>query len=88
MLKLVSTGNTATLLKTHGLPVTTVTEYTGFPEIMDGRVKTLHPRIYGGVLARRDVDADTMIAHDIPDIDLLLLTFIHLKKSAKMKMPR
>lgn len=71
--ELISTGNTAELLKSHGLPVTTVGEYTGFPEIMHGRVKTLHPKIHGGILGRRDVDAEIMIAHDIPDIDLVVV---------------
>lgn len=71
--ELISTGNTASLLKQHGLPVITVNEYTGFPEIMNGRVKTLHPKIAGGILGRRDVDGDIMLAHDIPDIDLVVV---------------
>ena len=71
--ELISTGNTAALLKEHGLPVTPVSEYTGFPEMMGGRVKTLHPKIHGGILGRRDIDADTMIAHEIPDIDLVVV---------------
>jgi phosphoribosylaminoimidazolecarboxamide formyltransferase/IMP cyclohydrolase len=71
--QLISTGNTAALLKEHGLPVTEVGDYTGFPEIMQGRVKTLHPKIHGGILGRRDVDADVMIAHDIQDIDLVIV---------------
>ncbi|HYP34337.1 MAG TPA: bifunctional phosphoribosylaminoimidazolecarboxamide formyltransferase/IMP cyclohydrolase, partial [Burkholderiaceae bacterium] len=53
--KLLSTGGTAKLLAASGLPVTEVAEVTGFPEMLDGRVKTLHPRIHGGLLARRDV---------------------------------
>src|ERR1700759_1101712 len=52
--KLLSTGGTAKLLAAQGLPVTEVAEITGFPEMLDGRVKTLHPRIHGGLLARRD----------------------------------
>lgn len=72
-IELISTGNTASLLKQHGLPVITVNEYTGFPEIMNGRVKTLHPKIAGGILGRRDVDGDTMLAHGIPDIDLVVV---------------
>lgn len=71
--EILSTGNTATLLKEHGLPVTQVSEYTGFPEMMQGRVKTLHPKIHGGILGRRDVDSEIMIAHDIPDIDLVVV---------------
>jgi phosphoribosylaminoimidazolecarboxamide formyltransferase/IMP cyclohydrolase len=53
--KLLSTGGTAKLLLEAGLPVTEVAEHTGFPEMLDGRVKTLHPSIHGGLLARRDV---------------------------------
>ncbi|MBS0290440.1 MAG: bifunctional phosphoribosylaminoimidazolecarboxamide formyltransferase/IMP cyclohydrolase [Proteobacteria bacterium] len=71
--ELVSTGNTAALLKAHGLPVMSVNEYTGFPEIMQGRVKTLHPKIAGGILGRRDIDADIMLTHEIPDIDLVVV---------------
>jgi phosphoribosylaminoimidazolecarboxamide formyltransferase/IMP cyclohydrolase len=55
--KLLSTGGTARLLPDAGLPVTEVAEHTGFPEMLDGRVKTLHPRIHGGLLARRDLPA-------------------------------
>ena len=71
--ELLSTGNTAKLLQSQGLPVTPVSEYTGFPEMMDGRLKTLHPKIHGGILGRRDVDEDVMITHDIPDIDLVVV---------------
>ena len=51
--KLLSTGGTAKLLADAGLPVTEVSDYTGFPEMMDGRVKTLHPKVHGGILGRR-----------------------------------
>lgn len=71
--ELISTGQTAELLKSHGLPVITVSDYTGFPEIMHGRVKTLHPKIHGGILGKRDRDSDVMIEHDIPDIDLVVV---------------
>ena len=54
-IKLLSTGGTAKLLADQGLPVTEVAELTGFPEMLDGRVKTLHPKVHGGLLARRDV---------------------------------
>ena len=53
-------------------PVIDVSAYTGFPEIMDGRVKTLHPRVHGGLLGRRGVDDAVMAKHDIPPIDLLV----------------
>ena len=52
--RLISTGGTARLLADQGLPVTEVAEVTGFPEMLDGRVKTLHPKVHGGLLARRD----------------------------------
>jgi phosphoribosylaminoimidazolecarboxamide formyltransferase/IMP cyclohydrolase len=71
--ELLSTGGTAKLLVDHGIPVIEVSKYTGFPEIMDGRVKTLHPRVHGGLLGRRGVDDDVMAKHDIPPIDLLVV---------------
>ncbi|MEQ1803412.1 MAG: bifunctional phosphoribosylaminoimidazolecarboxamide formyltransferase/IMP cyclohydrolase [Gammaproteobacteria bacterium] len=70
---LLSTGGTAAALRKAGLPVTDVSEITGFPEIMDGRVKTLHPAIHGGLLGRRDVDAAVMREHGIGAIDLLVV---------------
>jgi len=73
--KLLSTGGTAKLLAQHELPVTEVSEVTGFPEMLDGRVKTLHPRIHGGLLARRDVPAHmaALAEHGIGTIDLLVI---------------
>lgn len=73
--EILSTGGTATLLQQAGIPVKEVSDHTGFPEIMDGRVKTLHPTIHGGILARRD-DAshrDAMQAHTIGPIDLVVV---------------
>jgi phosphoribosylaminoimidazolecarboxamide formyltransferase/IMP cyclohydrolase len=70
---LVSTGGTARTLRDAGLKVAEVSEVTGFPEIMDGRVKTLHPRIHGGLLGRREVDAKVMQEHGIEPIDLLVV---------------
>ena len=70
-MELLSTGGTAKALRDAGLPVIDVSTYTGFPEIMDGRVKTLHPRVHGGLLGRRGVDDAVMAKHDIPPIDLL-----------------
>ncbi len=55
------------------MPVTEVSEHTGFPEIMDGRVKTLHPRIHGGILGRRGQDDAVMAEHDIPAIDMVVV---------------
>jgi len=73
--KLLSTGGTAKLLAQSDLPVTEVAEVTGFPEMLDGRVKTLHPRIHGGLLARRDVPAhmSALKEHGIGTIDLLVI---------------
>ncbi|MEM9602928.1 MAG: bifunctional phosphoribosylaminoimidazolecarboxamide formyltransferase/IMP cyclohydrolase [Pseudomonadota bacterium] len=71
--ELLSTGGTATLLREAGLAVIDVSQHTGFPEIMAGRVKTLHPRVHGGILGRRDLDQDTMAAHNIPPIDLVVV---------------
>jgi phosphoribosylaminoimidazolecarboxamide formyltransferase/IMP cyclohydrolase len=73
--KLLSTGGTARLLADAGLPVTEVSQVTGFPEMLDGRVKTLHPRIHGGLLARRDVPAHmaALAEHGIGTIDLLIV---------------
>jgi phosphoribosylaminoimidazolecarboxamide formyltransferase/IMP cyclohydrolase len=70
---LLSTGGTAKLLLEAGLPVTEVSTHTGFPEIMDGRVKTLHPKIHGGLLGRRGVDEGVMAEHGIERIDLLVV---------------
>jgi phosphoribosylaminoimidazolecarboxamide formyltransferase/IMP cyclohydrolase len=69
---ILSTGGTAALLKEHGVTVTDVADYTGFPEIMDGRVKTLHPKIHGGILARRGQDDAVLQTHDITPIDLVV----------------
>jgi phosphoribosylaminoimidazolecarboxamide formyltransferase/IMP cyclohydrolase len=72
---LISTGGTAKLLAQQGLPVTEVAEVTGFPEMLDGRVKTLHPKVHGGLLARRDTPAHmaALQAHGIDTIDLLIV---------------
>jgi len=72
---LLSTGGSARTLAEAGLRVVEVGDYTGFPEMMDGRVKTLHPRVHGGILARRDLAAhrEAMAAHDIPPIDLVVV---------------
>ncbi|HEX7012591.1 MAG TPA: bifunctional phosphoribosylaminoimidazolecarboxamide formyltransferase/IMP cyclohydrolase [Steroidobacteraceae bacterium] len=70
---ILSTGGTASLLEKAGIPVTQVSSYTGFPEIMDGRVKTLHPKIHGGLLGRRGMDESVMREHGIEPIDLLVV---------------
>ena len=73
--KILSTGGTAKLLTENGIKVVEVGDYTGFPEMMDGRVKTLHPRVHGGILARRDLahHIDAMKQHDIPAIDMVVV---------------
>ena len=73
--EILSTGGTARLLRDSGVAVRDVAEVTGFPEMMDGRVKTLHPRIHGGILARRDVPEHlaALERHDIPPIDLVVV---------------
>ena len=74
-IKLLSTGGTAKLLAEQGLPVTEVAEMTGFPEMLDGRVKTLHPRVHGGLLARRDFPEHmaALAEHKIDTIDVLVV---------------
>lgn len=74
-LRLLSTGGTAKLLADNGLPVTEVADMTGFPEMLDGRVKTLHPKVHGGLLARRDLPAHmaALQEHGIATIDVLVV---------------
>lgn len=74
-INLFSTGGTAKLLTSHGLPVKEVADVTGFPEMLDGRVKTLHPKVHGGLLARRDVPAHmaALNQHQIETIDVLVV---------------
>ncbi len=71
--ELLSTGGTARLLADKGLPVTEVSDYTGFPEMMDGRVKTLHPKVHGGILGRRGQDDGIMQQHGIAPIDMVVV---------------
>ena len=73
--EILSTGGTAKLLREKDIRVTEVSDYTGYPEMMEGRVKTLHPKIHGGILSRRDLNAHRMAmkAHDIAPIDLSLI---------------
>ena len=74
-IQLLSTGGTAKLLAEQGLSVTEVADHTGFPEMLDGRVKTLHPKVHGGLLARRDLPAHmaALAAHGIDTIDFLVV---------------
>lgn len=70
---ILSTGGTARLLAEQGLAVTEVSDYTGFPEMMDGRVKTLHPKVHGGILGRRETDDSVMNEHGISPIDMVVV---------------
>ena len=72
-IELLSTGGSAKAIRDAGLPVRDVSDVTGFPEIMDGRVKTLHPKIHGGLLGRAGTDDAVMAEHGIDAIDLLVL---------------
>ncbi len=78
---ILSTGGTARLLRESGIAVTDVADHTGFPEIMDGRVKTLHPKIHGGLLGRRDRDAAVMAEHGIEPIDLLVVNLYPFERT-------
>ena len=83
--EILSTGGTAKALADAGLQVTEVSDHTGFPEMMDGRVKTLHPKIHGGLLALRDNDAHikAMTDHDISDIDLLVVNLYPFEETVE-----
>src|SRR5450756_2136362 len=72
---ILSTGGTAKLLADNGIPVTEVADYTGFPEMLDGRVKTLQPKVHAGILARRDLPEHvaTLQKHGIPTIDMVVV---------------
>ncbi len=81
--KLLSTGGTARVLSDAGLPVIEVGDYTGFPEMLDGRVKTLHPRVHAGILARRRADAHmaALEKHNIPTIDLVVVNLYPFRET-------
>ncbi|CAG4884137.1 fused IMP cyclohydrolase; phosphoribosylaminoimidazolecarboxamide formyltransferase [Georgfuchsia toluolica] len=82
-IKLLSTGGTARLLREAGLAVTDVSQHTGFPEMLDGRVKTLHPKVHGGILGRRDSPEHlkTMAAHGITPIDLVVVNLYPFRET-------
>ena len=83
-IEILSTGGTMKALKDAGIPVTSVSDVTGFPEILDGRVKTLHPKIHGGILARRDLPEHvaTIQKHAIALIDLVVVNLYPFEKVA------
>ena len=80
---ILSTGGTAKLLADNGVKVTEVADYTGFPEMLDGRVKTLHPKVHGGILARRDFPehVEALKQHDIPNIDMVVVNLYPFQKT-------
>ena len=83
--EILSTGGTAKALEAEGVPVTRVETVTGFPEILGGRVKTLHPLIHGGLLGRRDLESDQkqMAEHGIQPIDLVAVILYQFEKAAQ-----
>jgi phosphoribosylaminoimidazolecarboxamide formyltransferase/IMP cyclohydrolase len=85
--EILSTGGTARLLADNGVAVTEVSDYTGFPEMLDGRVKTLHPKIHGGILGRRDLDShvQAMRERDIPPIDLVVVNLYPFEETVARK---
>jgi phosphoribosylaminoimidazolecarboxamide formyltransferase / IMP cyclohydrolase len=82
---ILSTGGTAKLLRDHGVEITEVSEYTGFPEMLDGRVKTLHPKIHGGILGIRDNESHvkTMAEHGIEPIDMVVVNLYQFAKTVE-----
>lgn len=86
--QLISTGGTAKLLAENGLPVTEISDYTGFPEMMDGRVKTLHPKVHGGILGRRDMDSAVMAEHSIEPIDMVVVNLYPFAQTIAKKIVR
>jgi IMP cyclohydrolase (EC 3.5.4.10)/phosphoribosylaminoimidazolecarboxamide formyltransferase (EC 2.1.2.3) len=83
---ILSSGGTARLLQEMGIPVVEVSTYTGFPEMMEGRVKTLHPRIHGGLLGRRGIDDEIMSAQGIHPIDLLVVNLYPFEQMQKQAL--
>ncbi len=84
---LLSTGGTAKALTDAGVPVTDIGSYTGFPEMLDGRVKTLHPKVHGGILARRDVAEHraALASHGIPTIDLVVVNLYPFRETVAQR---
>ncbi|HRZ87054.1 MAG TPA: bifunctional phosphoribosylaminoimidazolecarboxamide formyltransferase/IMP cyclohydrolase [bacterium] len=89
-IEIVSTGGTAALLKEAGLPVVSIADFTGFPEMLDGRVKTLHPKVHGGILAKRDDEKHVreMEKHGIQPIDMVVINLYPFEQTiAKPNVP-
>ena len=81
-----SSGGTGKALAQAGIKYTEVSSYTGFPEMMDGRIKTLHPKVHGGLLGRRQIDDAVMARHGINRIDLLVVNLYPFEAMSKQQM--
>ena len=84
---ILSSGGTARTLREAGIPAKDVSEYTGFPEMMDGRVKTLHPKVHGGLLGRRGIDDGVMKEHGIEPIDIVCVNLYPFEEMSKKNLP-
>ena len=86
-IEILSTGGTYMMLTAENIPAVEVSEYTGFPEMMDGRIKTLHPRVHGGILARRDIPehVKAMDDHGIRPIDLVVINLYPFEQTVALK---
>lgn len=85
--RILSSGGTGRALSMAGIPFTEVASYTGYPEMMDGRVKTLHPRVHGGLLGRRGIDDQVMVAHGVHPIDLLVVNLYPFEEMSGKDLP-
>lgn len=83
--EILSTGGTFKLLTDNKIPAIEVSDYTGFPEMMDGRVKTLHPKVHGGILGRRGIDEGVMTQHGINAIDMVVVNLYPFEKTVANK---
>ncbi|MDG1987871.1 MAG: bifunctional phosphoribosylaminoimidazolecarboxamide formyltransferase/IMP cyclohydrolase, partial [Halieaceae bacterium] len=82
-IEILSTGGTKDYLLNESIKVKDVSEYTKFPEMMDGRIKTLHPKVHGGILARRGKDDDAIKRHEIDTIDLVIVNLYPFEETIK-----
>ena len=83
--EILSTGGTFNLLKSNNVPAIEISDYTGFPEMMSGRVKTLHPKVHGGILARRGIDDDVLKEHSINTIDMVVVNLYPFEQTIAKK---
>lgn len=80
-IEIISTGGTLKYLKQHGIKAVDISKFTGFPEMMDGRLKTLHPKVHGGILGRRGVDDEVMAEQEILPIDMVVVNLYNFEKA-------